>query len=395
VFKPGRRHAILEPLDGRVRHRLIGAGTVPVTLEWRNINCVAGVQLEDLASLTSEPAQARFDVQNLSLRMRVPSGPSTRRETDTKHRQVHRFGAGDQLENADLTGEIVDRSGFNLIARHDLALRSLTHAGVYSVSEVAHSIRHQKHGILERVNKKVLLVTGGSRGIGAAICLRAAQFGYDIAINYQGRRDDALETLRSVERLGARGIIVQADVSLEEDVTRLFQTVDSSLGTLTHLVNNAGVTGPRTRLDQVDAATLRRTLEINVLGAMLCAQQAVMRMSSIHGGTGGAMVNVSSAAATLGSPNDYVWYAASKAALESFTLGLAREVALEGIRVNAVAPGFIATEMSGPERLAAVVPTVPMKRAGTSDEVAAAVMFLLSEESAYTTGITLRVAGGR
>ena len=245
------------------------------------------------------------------------------------------------------------------------------------------------------VNKPVLLVTGGSRGIGAAVCLRAATQGYGIAINYQSREKDALETLKAVEALGARGIIVQGDVSVEADVTRIFETVDSSLGTVTHLVNNAGITGPRTRLDQVDTAVLRRTLEINVLGAMLCARAAVLRMSTAHGGTGGAMVNISSAAATLGSPNDYVWYAASKAALESFTLGLAREVALEGIRVNAVAPGFIATEMSGPERLAQVVPTVPMRRAGSSDEVAAAVMFLLSEESAYTTGITLRVAGGR
>ena len=245
------------------------------------------------------------------------------------------------------------------------------------------------------VNKPVLLVTGGSRGIGAAVCLRAATQGYGIAINYQSREKDALETLKAVEALGARGIIVQGDVSVEADVTRIFETVDSSLGTVTHLVNNAGITGPRTRLDQADTATLRRTLEINVLGAMLCAQAAVLRMSTAHGGTGGAMVNISSAAATLGSPNDYVWYAASKAALESFTLGLAREVALEGLRVNAVAPGFIATELSGPERLAQVVPTVPMRRAGSSDEVAAAVMFLLSEESAYTTGITLRVAGGR
>ena len=245
------------------------------------------------------------------------------------------------------------------------------------------------------MNTKILLVTGGSRGIGAAICLRAARAGYDVAVNYQNRLEDAEAVVRDVRALGARAIAVQADVSLEADVTRLFETLDNELGTLTHLVNNAGITGPRMRLDQTDTATLRRTLEINVLGAMLCAREAVLRMSTAHGGTGGAILNLSSAAATLGSPGDYVWYAASKAALESFTLGLAWEVALEGIRVNAVAPGFIATEMSGPERLAAVVPTVPMKRAGTSEEVAAAVMFLLSEDSAYTTGTTLRVAGGR
>jgi NAD(P)-dependent dehydrogenase (short-subunit alcohol dehydrogenase family) len=246
------------------------------------------------------------------------------------------------------------------------------------------------------MNNKILLVTGGSRGIGAAICLRAARTGYDVAVNYQHRLEDAQNVVREVEALGARGLAVQADVSLEADVTSLFETVHNELGALTHLVNNAGITGPRTRLDKVDTATLRRTLEINLLGAMLCAREAVLRMSTAHGGTGGAIVNLSSAAATLGSPGDYVWYAASKAGLESFTLGLAREVALEGIRVNAVAPGFIATEMSGPERLAAVVPTVPMRRAGSAEEVAAAVLFLLSEEdSAYITGTTLRVAGGR
>jgi NAD(P)-dependent dehydrogenase (short-subunit alcohol dehydrogenase family) len=245
------------------------------------------------------------------------------------------------------------------------------------------------------MNRKVLLVTGGSRGIGAAICLRAARAGYSVAVNYQTRLEDAEGVVRAVQALGAEAIAVQADVSLETDVKRLFETVDAELGTLTALVNNAGITGPRTRLDRIDADTLRRTLEINLFGAMLCAREAVLRISTAHGGTGGAIVNLSSAAATLGSPGDYVWYAASKGGLESFTLGLAREVALEGIRVNAVSPGFIATEMSGPERLAAVVPTVPMKRAGTAEEVAAAVIFLLSEDSAYTTGTTLRVAGGR
>ena len=245
------------------------------------------------------------------------------------------------------------------------------------------------------MNKKILLVTGGSRGIGAAICLRAARAGYDVAVNYQNRLEEAENVVRAVQTLGARAVAVQADVSLEADVTRMFESVNKELGPPTHLVNNAGITGPRMRFDQIDTATLRRTLEINVLGAMLCAREAVLRMSTAHGGTGGAIVNLSSAAATLGSPGDYVWYAASKAALESFTLGLAREVALEGIHVNAVAPGFIATEMSGAERLAAVVPTVPMRRAGTAEEVAASVMFLLSEDSAYTTGTTLRVAGGR
>jgi NAD(P)-dependent dehydrogenase (short-subunit alcohol dehydrogenase family) len=241
----------------------------------------------------------------------------------------------------------------------------------------------------------IVLVTGGSRGIGAAIALRAARSGYDVAINYQNRLEDAEYAVREARALGARAIAVQADVSIEAEVSSMFDTVDRKLGRLTHLVNNAGITGPRTRLDQIDAATLRRVLEVNVIGAMLCAREAVKRLSTAHGGAGGTITNLSSAAATLGSPGDYVWYAASKAALESLTLGLAKEVALEGVRVNAVAPGFTATEMSGPERLAAVVPTVPMQRAGTAQEVAAAVLFLMSEESAYTTGITLRVAGGR
>ncbi len=216
-----------------------------------------------------------------------------------------------------------------------------------------------------------------------------------MAVNYQNRLEDAERVVEEVQALGAKAIAVQADVSVEVEVTRMFEVVDHELGRLTHLVNNAGITGPRTRLDQIDADTMRRVLETNVLGAMLCAKAAVMRLSTAHGGTGGAIVNVSSAAATLGSPGEYVWYAASKAALDSFTVGLSKEVALEGIRVNAVTPGFIATEMSGPERLAAVVPTVPMQRAGTADEVAASVLFLLSEESAFTTGAVLRIAGGR
>ncbi len=242
---------------------------------------------------------------------------------------------------------------------------------------------------------KTLLITGGSRGIGKSIALLAAQHGYNIAINYTSNQPAAEETLQQILEYGVNAIAIKADVSSETEVETMFATLDSSLGWITHLVNSAGITGKRSRLDQATATDMRRTLEINTLGTLLCARAAVQRMSTQHGGQGGAIVNLSSAAATLGSPNDYIWYAASKAAVDAMTIGLAKEVALENIRVNAIAAGFIATEMSPPERLEQVVPTVPMQRAGTSQEIAEAALFLLSELSAYTTGAILRIAGGR
>jgi NAD(P)-dependent dehydrogenase (short-subunit alcohol dehydrogenase family) len=246
---------------------------------------------------------------------------------------------------------------------------------------------------------KNLLITGGSRGIGKSIALLAAQNGYNIAINYASNPQAADQTLHELAQYtalyGIKAIAIQADVSSETEVETLFDTVEAGLGKITHLVNSAGITGRRSRLDQVSTADIRRTLEINALGTLLCARAAVQRMSTKHGGLGGVILNLSSAAATLGSPNDYIWYAASKAAIDATTLGLAREVALEGIRVNAIAPGFIATDMAPPERLEQVVPLVPMQRAGTTEEIAAAALFLLSEQSAYTTGAILRIAGGR
>ncbi len=242
---------------------------------------------------------------------------------------------------------------------------------------------------------KTLLVTGGSRGIGASIAKLGAQHGYNIAVNYSSNREAAENVVQEILRRGVRALAIQADVSNESEVQTMFETVNSSLGRITHLVNSAGITGTHSRLDQASAGDMRRTLEINTLGTLLCARAAVRCMSTRHGGTGGAIVNLSSAAATLGSPNDYIWYAASKAAVDSITIGLAKEVALEHIRVNAIAAGFVATDMSPAERLLEVVPTVPMKRAGTSDEIAKAALFLLSEDSAYTTGAIVRIAGGR
>ena len=246
-----------------------------------------------------------------------------------------------------------------------------------------------------RAMNKILLVTGGSRGIGKSIALLAAKNGFDVAVNYSSNPHAAEETLQQILEHGVRAVALKADISSETEVETLFAALDSSLGRITHLVNSAGITGKRGRLDGASASEMRRTLEINTLGTLLCARAAVLRMSTLHGGNGGAMVNLSSAAATLGSPGDYIWYAASKAAVDAITIGLAKEVALEGIRVNAIAAGFIATDMSPPERLEQVVPTVPMKRAGTSEEIAAAALFLLSEQSAYTTGAILRIAGGR
>ncbi len=244
---------------------------------------------------------------------------------------------------------------------------------------------------------RVLLVTGGGRGIGAAISRQAARQGYAVAINYHS------ETARAEQlaaEIGGNAICVQGDVSHPEDVVRMFDEVERQLGKVTHVVSNAGVTGRSSRLSDVDIATLRTVIDINVLGAILVAREAVRRMSTRLGGQGGAIVNISSAAATVGSPGEYVWYAASKGAVESLTFGLAKEVAEEGIRVNAVVPGMVATEIherstGDAARVERIRPSIPMKRIGQPEEIAEAVMFLLSDASSYTTGSLLRVSGGR
>ena len=246
---------------------------------------------------------------------------------------------------------------------------------------------------------RVLLVTGGSRGIGAATCRLAAERGWDVAVNYTRNRAAAETVAADVRSRGRKAWVLHADVSDEAQVLAMFATIDREGGALGGLVNNAGVVDIGSRIDEMNVARWQRMFAINVIGSMICAREAVRRMSKRHGGAGGAIVNLSSAAARLGSPGQYVDYAAAKGAVDVFTLGLAREVAAEGIRVNAVRPGIIETEIhaSGgePDRAARLAPLVPMQRAGSADEVAAAIVWLLSDESAYTTGSVLDVTGGR
>lgn len=246
---------------------------------------------------------------------------------------------------------------------------------------------------------KVLLVTGGSRGIGAATARLAAQAGWAVAVNYADNALAADEVVRAIRAAGGRALAVQGDVADEAQVLRMFETVDAKLGRLTGLVNNAGVVDVTARLDEMSVARWRRMFDINVIGSMLCAREAVRRMSTRHGGSGGAIVNLSSAASRLGSPGQYVDYAAAKGAIDAFTIGLAKEVAFEGIRVNAVRPGLIETEIhaSGglPDRVRDLSHQVPMQRGGTADEVAQAIVWLLSDAASYTTMSLLDVSGGR
>ena len=246
---------------------------------------------------------------------------------------------------------------------------------------------------------EVLLVTGGSRGIGAATARLAAQRGYAVAVNYVKNRAAADEVVAEIARAGGKAVAVAGDVASEPEVVRMFETVDQALGRLTALVNNAGTLETQMRLEQMDAARLHRTFAVNVVGSFLCAREAVRRMSTRHGGKGGAIVNVSSGAARFGSPNEYVDYAASKGAIDTMTIGLAHEVAAEGIRVNAVRPGFIYTELHAlggePGRVDRVKQNVPMKRGGQPDEVAQAILWLLSDAASFSTGTFIDVSGGR
>lgn len=245
----------------------------------------------------------------------------------------------------------------------------------------------------------VLLVTGGSRGIGASAARLAAQQGQAVCISYRHRGDLADALVAQIQADGGRALAVQADVAIEADVLRLFERVDAELGRLTGLVNNAGVLDQQMRVIDMRAERLRRVFDTNVVGSFLCAREAVRRMSTALGGAGGAIVNLSSRAAKLGSPGEFVDYAASKGAIDSFTIGLAREVAGEGIRVNAVAPGLIETEIHAsagePGRVERLKGGVPMGRGGHPDEVARAVLWLLSAEASYITGTVVDVSGGR
>jgi NAD(P)-dependent dehydrogenase (short-subunit alcohol dehydrogenase family) len=246
---------------------------------------------------------------------------------------------------------------------------------------------------------KTILVTGGSRGIGAACALLAARRGYTVCVNYRDNAAAAADVVRAIEVAGGQAFAVAADVADEAAVERLFAAIDARCGRLDALVNNAGILARQARVEDMDAARIQRILATNVTGSFLCAREAVRRMSTSHGGHGGAIVNVSSRAAVLGSANEYVDYAASKAAVDALTIGLAKEVAQEGIRVNGVRPGLIDTEMhaSGgePGRIARLQSSVPMARGGTAGEVAAAVLWLLSAEASYATGTFIDVSGGR
>ncbi len=248
------------------------------------------------------------------------------------------------------------------------------------------------------MTETVVLVTGGSRGIGAAVCRKVAALGHTVIVNFTLNAEAAARLVDEIEAAGGKAVAVQGDVQNETDVLKLFAAADD-LGTLVGLVNNAGVVDHPERVDEMSVNRLTRMFSINVIGAFLCAREAVRRMSTKHGGKGGAIVNLGSAASKLGSPNQYVDYAASKGAIDTMTVGLALEVAEEGIRVNGVRPGIIDTEIhasgGNPDRVAQIQSKLPMKRAGTADEVADAVLWLLSDQSSYTTGAILDVSGGR
>jgi NAD(P)-dependent dehydrogenase (short-subunit alcohol dehydrogenase family) len=243
---------------------------------------------------------------------------------------------------------------------------------------------------------RVLVVTGGSRGLGAATCIGAAERGYEaICVNYVSNKERADQVVAACEKAGAKAIAVQADVAQEADVVRLFETVDSELGRVTHLVNSAGIVGPYGRVDELKAEDLTPLWELNITATMICAREAIKRMSTIHGGSGGAIVNVSSASSHLGGPGINVSYAASKGAVDSLNWGLAQEVAAEGIRVNSVSPGVIDTEIQPPGRVEQVGPNLPMKRVGQAEEVANAILFLLSDDASYVSGTKVNVSGAR
>lgn len=245
------------------------------------------------------------------------------------------------------------------------------------------------------MSNPIAIVTGSSRGIGAATARLLGQHGYDVCVNYRGAAKAAGEVVADIQAAGARAIAVQADVSQRAEVARLFETVDAKLGTVSALVNNAGIVGPRCRVEQLSLDALENVLAVNVVGLVHCAQQAIRRMSTGSGGKGGSIVNISSGSAYIGNAGNAVHYAVSKGAVNSFTIGLSQEVAAQGIRVNAVSPGMTRTDMPGEEVLARAGASIPMGRVGEPREIAEAVLWLLSDRAGYTAGANIRVSGGR
>ena len=247
--------------------------------------------------------------------------------------------------------------------------------------------------------KKIILITGGSRGIGAATAILAASRGYSVAINYKANIDAALNVVKLIKEGGGEAIALYADVSNESQVLHMFEQLDDELGPITALVNNAGIIAPQSRFEEIELARIKGVFGVNVIGTFLCSRQAVLRMSTAKGGNGGSIVNLTSRAANLGSPNEYVDYAASKGAIDTFTKGLSLEVAEESIRVNAVRAGVIDTEIhatfSDDDPFTTRAPKIPMKRLGTAEEIAKSILWLLSEEASYCTGTILDVTGGR
>ena len=241
----------------------------------------------------------------------------------------------------------------------------------------------------------VLLIAGGSRGIGAAAAKHAAKEGYDVAVNYNANANAAAGVVAAIKAAGRKAIALQGDMAREADIERVFDDAAKALGPVTHFVHSSGIIGPYSRLDEVKTETLREVLDLDALGAMLCLRAAIRRMSTRHGGKGGSVVMLSSMAATIGGAGECVWYAAAKGAIDSLVIGASREVAKEGIRINAISPGVIDTDIQPPGRVARVTPMLPMGRAGDADEVAEAVLFLLSDAASYISGTNLRVSGAR
>lgn len=245
------------------------------------------------------------------------------------------------------------------------------------------------------MTRPVLLIAGGSRGIGAATARLAGERGYDVAINYKSNANAAADVVASVKKAGGKALAIQGDMASEAEIGRVFEETARALGPVTHFVHSSGIIGPYSRLDEADAAMMKEVFEVNTLGAILCLRECARRMSTKHGGKGGSVVMLSSMAATIGGAGECVWYAAAKGAVDSMVIGMSREVAKEGMRVNAVTPGVIDTDIQPPGRVERVGPILPMGRPGEAHEVAEAILFLLSDAASYVNGANLRVSGAR